>query len=241
MECGVSTKLYNGYRYHTVAVGDQCWLVENLRTESFADGSPIPLVQDDSAWVAETLGARTMFVQTLTAVEQIVVDEIYDGDIDLAVEAGLDYTDSLEFVSQYGYLYNWFAVEHPSGLCPTGWHVATWEDYNALANAAGGASVAGSSLKSSESDVPAWDGTNSLGLSGLPGGVRDMEGDYSLADEQGFYWSGGTSDAEGLYSDPTQTVWQLGTSQQPFLYLAASPTVGTSVRCVRDADEPAAP
>ena len=35
-------------------------------------------------------------------------------------------------VALYGRLYNWYAVDNASGLCPSGWHVPTdgeWTDW----------------------------------------------------------------------------------------------------------------
>ncbi len=48
---------YDGNLYHTVTIGSQTWLKENLRTTHYANGDPIANVTDLSAWVSLTTGA----------------------------------------------------------------------------------------------------------------------------------------------------------------------------------------
>lgn len=74
--------------------------------------------------------------------------------------------------NKYGLLYNWIAVKYlennKSSLIP-GWHVPTTDEWDLLATAVGGASVAGTKLKSS-TDWLSGAGTNDYDFSALPAG-----------------------------------------------------------------------
>ncbi len=47
----------DGNLYHSVKIGDQAWLMENLKTTHYANGSPIANVTDPVAWFNLTTGA----------------------------------------------------------------------------------------------------------------------------------------------------------------------------------------
>ena len=85
-------------------------------------------------------------------------------------------------------MYNWFAVA-TGKLCPTGWHVATDNDFSVLANYLGGLSVAGDKLK--EAGTAHWlspntGATNESGFTALPGGYRGPSGTYFLLGNNGY-------------------------------------------------------
>ena len=82
-------------------------------------------------------------------------------------------------------------VDDARGLCPSGWHVPTDGEFMTLemelgmseseANGTGWRGTdQGTQMKSSASDSPAWNGTNTSGFSGLAGGYRSYSGDFSM-------------------------------------------------------------
>ena len=194
---------YRGYDYATVLIGDQCWFAENLRTAIYLNGEAIPQNLSNGAWSSTDSGAMA-----------------------LRPTSPLDLTF-------YGSYYNWFAVDDARGLCPSGWHVPTDEEWTILTDHLGGEPVAGVQMKTTYGWNNDGNGTNSSGFSGLPGGYRDYDGYFSLAYVNGGYfgrwWSSSPSSSRAwnrvldLYDE------NVGRSD-------LDPRLGFSVRCVRDAE-----
>ena len=199
----------DGNEYRTVQIGNQVWFAENLRSSTYRNGDPIPGGLSDREWTSTSYGAQSVYGEGSSTVSHGSSDEVAN-------------------LATYGRLYNWYAVNDPRGLCPTGWHVPSDEEWTVLENHLGGVSVAGTALKSLPSDRPAWDGDNSSGFSALPGGYRfDNSGDFQKQGNKGYWWS---SSPEGA------NAWSR--------YLESGNSVvnnpcwrtqyGFSVRCVRD-------
>ena len=181
--CG-SSYSYDGHDYATVLIGGQCWFAENLRSENYADGSVIPAGLDDTAWSTTTAGAVTVY-----------------GDGTSNVNNNNSNNDEVANLANYGRLYNWYAVDDASGLCPSGWHVPTDSEYMTLEMELGMSSTdadilaqwrgtnEGEKLKSSSGDAPPWSGTNTSGFSGLPGGNRVQPGDFMWGGNNGYFWT----------------------------------------------------
>jgi uncharacterized protein (TIGR02145 family) len=97
----------DGNRYATVRIGKQIWMAENLRTTTYNDGTPLPLVTGSNEWV-QLAGPAYCFYMN----------------------------EPSEVKPGYGALYNGYAVtgEGAGGKCiaPVGWRVATEEDWNAM-------------------------------------------------------------------------------------------------------------
>ncbi|MGB0462464.1 MAG: hypothetical protein ACPGOX_05465, partial [Flavobacteriales bacterium] len=88
---------------------------------------------------------------------------------------------------------------------------------------------AGEQMKSSASDVPSWDGTNTSGWSGLPGSRRSNSGGFG-APGSGYWWSSTASDElpdRAGYLTLSSGSGLVGQSHQ----LHES---GFSVRCLKD-------
>ncbi len=92
----------DGNKYHTVTIGFQTWLRENLRTSRYRNGDTIPEIAYHFDWGCATNGAWCWFDNNHT----------YD--------------------TSYGKLYNWYAVDDSRGLCPTGWHVSSDIEWQVL-------------------------------------------------------------------------------------------------------------
>ena len=126
-ECGTIVE-YDGYEYTTVQIGNKCWFAENLRTTKFKNGDEIPFFNDCviGGWPWELIFTP--------------LNVIYGGSEYLGQECSTcyDYSPDInaceadESLVEYGRLYNWFSVNDTRGLCPSGWHVSTTEEWNEL-------------------------------------------------------------------------------------------------------------
>jgi len=152
----------DGNVYTSVTIGTQVWLVENLKTTKYNDGTDIPLVTDDVEWVNLNTPGYCW----------------YDN-------------DAATYKNPYGALYNWYAV-NTGKLCPTGWHVPTDAEWTILTTYLGGTSVAGGKLKelgTTHWTTPNTGSTNETGFTALPGGLREVDGLFFYCGNEGFWWN----------------------------------------------------
>ena len=174
----------------------------------------------DQCWFAENL--RTTTYLNGEAIPQ----NLSDGDWSSTTSGAMTFYNN---GPAYGGLYNWFAVDDARGLCPSGWHVPTDEEWTILTDHLGGELVAGGQMKSNYGWFFGGNGTNSSGFSGLPGGYRSSLGYFDYAGNIGYWWS----------SSPNGSLaWNRG-----LIYYyenvgrdSNNPQSGFSVRCVRDAE-----
>jgi uncharacterized protein (TIGR02145 family) len=180
---------YDGNKYRTIELGDQWWMITNLKATHYADGTEIPLVESATVW--EALG--------------------YDD------KAYCFYNNSARNEEQiYGGLYTWAAVmngaetsnENPSGVqgvCPDGWHVPSDSEWKELEMFLGMTEAAtdsvglrgkneGSKLASS---AAFWqDGYleynhefGSSGFNAQPGGGRRYDGSFDHKGHNANFWT----------------------------------------------------
>ena len=143
----------DGNIYHIVTIGTQTWMVENLRTTKFNDGTAIPNITDNKTWQ----GLNSPGV------------------------CSYDNTSNYNMINTYGLLYNWYSV-NTAKLAPKGWHVPTDAEWKTLTEYLGGNSVAGGKLKEVGTThwySPNTGADNSSGFTALPGGYRDYDGTFS--------------------------------------------------------------
>ena len=190
---------YQGYDYATVQIGEQCWFAENLRTENYRNGDSIPGDLSDDDWETTMEGAR----------------------------AG--YNEDPALIVDYGYLYNLHTVVDERGLCPSGWHVPSSNEFDPLASTLGGYDVAGEALKSSAEDTPSWNGTNTSGFKGLPAGRRDMFGSFGMLGVDGHWWTS-TPYSCGGRDKKLHTDYQFLNTHHGCL------NQGNSIRCLKNAE-----
>lgn len=195
----------DGNIYTSVIIGDQEWMVENLRTTKYSDGT---LISNDT--VIDTLSY-------------------------LPSGACFNYEHDSKYESTYGKLYDWYAVETgklaPKGWhVPTDaeWKVLT--DYLA---ANGHTGTEGTALKSKSGWNDNWNGTSGngtddYGWNGLPGGYLDYEGNFSGIGQDGLWWS------SSQYYTSSAWYRYLGNYDANVNRSSFNKNYGCSVRCLRD-------
>jgi len=190
----------DGNTYDTVKIGNKVWMTENLKVTRYRNGDPIPEVADAAKWPKLESGARC------------------------------SYENNPENGKTFGFLYNWFAVNDPRGIAPEGWHVATDEEWQALADAVGGAEQAGKVLKSPEK----WEGatddeTERSGFDALPSGARrDADGGFLMLGKFARFWTSSQAPNGKPYGRA------LGFYDNTLRGGEVGPNNGFAVRCVKD-------
>jgi len=202
----------DGNVYHTVIIGTQEWIVENLKVTHFRNGDHIPNIADYVQWQNDTIGAYC------------------------------NYNNDENYVAIYGRLYNYYAVADTRNLCPSGWHIPTKDEWTILITYLGGyQSYAGGKMKEAGTShwlSPNNGATNESGFTGLPGGGRDKFGKFGqdplIIVNNGFWWSSTRDNTGSAYNCNLCYDVYIVDNYYPRSYLAA----GLSVRCVRDTNTP---
>ena len=114
------------------------------------------------------------------------------------------------------------------GVCPKGWHLPSFLEWNALFAAVGDSSTAGIKLKTTTGWRRDGNGTDDYGFSALPAGYRTNNGAYNLKGDHTYFWNSTEFNKfyvyyTGLYSSGDYAKWSVNTKSG-----------GYSVRCLRD-------
>ena len=206
----------DGNKYNTVKIGNQVWMVENLKTTKYNDGTEILNVTSDTQWANLTTGAYC------------------------------NYDNLESNAEIYGRLYNWYAVNTgklaPAGwhvptdddwtilenyLIANGYNYDGTLDEDKIAKSL----CAKTNWElSDEAGTPgaAPENNNSTGFTALPGGYRSDGGVFTGIGGLGTWWSSAeyaTNDAWFRYLiDDGSDVGRLSNDED----------YGFSVRCLRD-------
>jgi uncharacterized protein (TIGR02145 family) len=104
--------------------------------------------------------------------------------------------DSQNRCDTYGRLYNWSTA---ITVCPSGWHLPSDAEWTTLTDYVGGASTAGTKLKTASGWIKNGNGTNEYGFSALPGGVFGGSSFY-FGGGSGSWWSATEFSASDAYN-----------------------------------------
>lgn len=168
-------------------IGSQYWSKENLAVETFQDGTPITECSSSEQWA--TLASTN-------------------------TPAWCYYNFNPSLEEEYGKLYNYYVISASKSVAPVGFRVPSLSDFNTLAAAFGGNSLAGQKLKNSKN----WNtikrqngnGNNQSQFTGNPSGFVKENGDFWDFGWSANFWTtdSGSTDATSvrLYWGNTQVV-----------------------------------
>jgi uncharacterized protein (TIGR02145 family) len=170
----------DGNTYTTIEIGTQVWMMENLKTTTYSDGTPIPNVTDELSWGGLSSGAYCNF------------------------------GNNVNNVAEYGRLYNWYAIDDSRNIAMAGWHVATTAEWNTLVDYVGGGALYFAGAKLKEAGFVHWDtpsvsgneGNNSSGLTAVGGGERTIytsSAPFTRMKRRGSWWT--ATGSAGNYAD----------------------------------------
>lgn len=210
---GTFTDSRDNIVYKTVTIGNQTWMAENLKF--------LPSV------VGFSTGSETTPYYYVYG---------YNGTNIKDAKATTNY-------ETYGVLYNFAALmagsagstTNPSGVqgvCPSGWHLPSDDEFTELANYVGGYETA--ALKLKESGTIHWDHPNEgasdeFGFTALPGGMRYVNGNMLFLRTVGYWWTATEGAVEsaiyfGMNNNSSDLIRGDGAAME----------IAYSVRCVKD-------
>jgi len=204
----------DGNVYNSVKIGTQVWMVQNLKTTKYRNG--------------ESIGTTAPSNKNITQENEPKYQWAYNGDEG--------------YVSKYGRLYTWYAVNDSRNIAPIGWHIPTDAEWKILeeyvtANLGSTSSVAKALASKTNwtyiSTTPGAIGNdltknNRSGFTGLPSGYRFGNGTFDDIGNGGSWWSSTQSNTNFAWY---RTLYCLDNTLHSYNY---DKQYGYSVRCIRD-------
>jgi uncharacterized protein (TIGR02145 family) len=215
----------NGNIYQTVPIGDQVWMAENLKVTRYADGTPIPFIDNLDSWFHLTRECKAYSWYEERASNGFTYGGLYTW---AASVGGLEVSD-----------------RNPSGIqgvCPDGWHVPSDDEWKQLerylgmdifeANAEGWRGEdEGGALKQKGTGYwakPNTGANNETGFNALPGGFRHGSGEFYGQTTSARFWTTSKKGYDyGIYR-------QLDYDKSSINRSYAGVYRGHSVRCIKD-------
>ncbi|MFA4942478.1 MAG: FISUMP domain-containing protein [Patescibacteria group bacterium] len=197
--CNTGSPDYDTCTYDVISIGDQCWLKQNINIGTIADQT------NNNVLEKRCYGDNYANCQTYGGLYQ--------------------WGEAIQYLNGASNTTDWSPepTEHVQGLCPIGWHIPTNNEWSALDTYIGGGNLTQPALKS---QTPAWDGLDTYGFSGLPGGY--LAGSYDYLSTRGYFWSSSITNSTNAFGR-----W-LQYGSEIFDAISYNRTYGSSVRCLKN-------
>ncbi|MCQ2100856.1 MAG: fibrobacter succinogenes major paralogous domain-containing protein [Fibrobacter sp.] len=209
---GEMTDTRDNKTYKTVKIGDQVWMAENL---NYADSIKTPSLKGNS-WCydnkAENCDVTGRLYTWAAAIDSVALAN----DADNPQTCGFGKTCTLPAIVQ--------------GVCPSGWHLPTYDEWQTLFKAVGGFSAAGKALKSGSGWYSNGNGTDTYGFSALPAGSRYYGGYFFSAGDRANFWSASQYE---LNSHGAYSMYLYYDYEDAYMYYYTK-DYGYSVRCLQN-------
>jgi len=200
-----------------VKIGNQKWMNRNLNIVVFRNGDTIPEAKSEEEWKDALINKKPAWCYYR------IYGNHYKWDI---------YHLKSEKKLTNGKLYNWYAVNDPRGLAPTGWHIPSENEWSELIEFLGGRYKAGNKLHEkcnkywTFNNVYDCGATNETGFTDLSCGCRNEEGVFYNYKFYSFYWTSTELDSLNAF------FW----SNDGYCMIRAygKKGWGLSVRCIKD-------
>ena len=203
----------DGKVYKTVKIGEQIWMAENLNFDPGQGGSGD--AKYEWSWcyydnVAKNCDIAGRLYTWAAAIDSVKLANDADNPQDCGNGRECGLTGKVQ------------------GICPSGWHLPSYDEWNALFTAVGGQPNAGKVLKSQTGWYGNGNGTDAFGFSALPAGYRNNNGYFDLDGYSAYFWS-----ASENYSSYACSMY-LYYSREDASLRNYYKYYGFSVRCLKD-------
>ena len=199
---------YDNNNYSIVEIGTQVWMAENLKTTKYRNG--------------DLIGTTTPAALDISGENAPKYQWAYEGN-----ESN---------VATYGRLYTWYAATDSRNVCPSGWHVPTYIEWNNLIyyydsnypNMGGILKETGTIHWLS----PNTGATNESGFTGLPGGNR-FNNSFTNIFIRGSWWTS-TLDESFVPNSADGKYLFYDNGSIPVTPATSRVFCGFSIRCIKD-------
>jgi uncharacterized protein (TIGR02145 family) len=209
----------DGNVYNTIQIGNQIWMVENLKTTRYRNGVLIGTTNPSNKDISSENNPKYQWA----------------------------YGGNENYVDTYGRLYTWHTITDSRNVAPLGWRIPTDADWTILENylIANGynydGSLNGNKIAKSISAKNLWETNantgsignnlsknNSTGFYALPAGYRFNDGTFGSIGSYCSWWSSSESN--------TSSAWSRSLNSNYINLNRASSTknYGFSVRCIKE-------
>lgn len=202
--CNTGAPDYDTCIYDTILIGDQCWLKQNINIGTITTSDTAQT--DNSILEKHCYGDNYANCQTYGGLYQW-------GETIQYLDGASDTTD-----------WSPEPTGNVQGLCPTGWHVPTSDEWSILDTYIGSGNLTQPALKA---QTPYWDGLDTYGFSGLPGGWL-ANSSYNYLYTRAYFWASSIANSTNAFAR-----WLVNGSET-FGALGYSRAYSSSVRCLRN-------